>query len=262
MRLTRRQFVGLIAGAGLTGVARTAYGASDTFTFATIGDIHVLGENSTAIVGHAVDKINANPSVQFAVIVGDLAIAGRGTELDYAHQALKRLAKPWFVLPGNHDVNMTAADIYKEYNDRFGKPDWTNEREGWLFLGIDSCNEDKSDVSIRQDQIEWLKQQLDHDVSKRPIALFCHHPFNPHSKAYRVKNAGEVLSLFKDRSLRLVAAGHFHGNQVEERDGVLFTTTACCSSIRGNHDGSTAKGFRLFHVDNTSIKTEFVEVAA
>ena len=107
MRLTRRQFVGLIASAGFAGCVRTARRgaaavphASDTsgrLTFATIGDLHVLDSPSTAIVSHAADMINANRDVQFTIIVGDLATNGQAAELSFARQALRRLAKPWFV---------------------------------------------------------------------------------------------------------------------------------------------------------------------
>ena len=159
-------------------------------------------------------------------------------------------------------MNMAAKDIYHNYHDCFGDADWTHYEDHWLFLGIDSCNENKSDVVIRPDQVACIKQQLEHTAPRRPIALFSHHPFNPHSKAYRVKNADTVVGLFKNHNLKLIAAGHFHGNQVENSGDVLFTTTACCSSTRGNHDGTTSKGFRLFHVDDASITTEYVQVIA
>ena len=62
------------------------------------------------------------------------------------------------------------------------------------------------------------------------------------------------------RLLRIAAAGHWHGNQEETRDGVLFTTTACCTSTRNNFDGTPEKGYRLFHLAGDSVATEFVEV--
>ena len=72
--------------------------------------------------------------------------------------------------------------------------------------------------------------------------------------------ADEVLALFAGHNLRAVLNGHFHGNQEEVVDGVLFTTTACLSSTRGNHDGTDLKGYRLFHCAGGEITTEFVAV--
>ncbi|MBX7255910.1 MAG: metallophosphoesterase [Candidatus Hydrogenedentes bacterium] len=272
MKLTRRQFIGLVGAAGLAGCARTGLdkitdvdlvpGGPGRVTFAAINDIHVLDSRSISIVVRAAEMINATDKVRFTVALGDLASDGQLGELSLAYDALSRLEKPWFAIPGNHDVNMGAKDILNNYRKFFGEPDHRQEDEGWLFIGIDSCNENKSDVAIRPDQIDWLKKQLKHTNGKRPIALFTHHPFNPNTKAYRVQNADEVLGLFSEHNLKLVASGHFHGNQEETRDGILFTTTACCSSTRDNHDGTTSKGFRLFHLDKDSVTTEYVEVVA
>lgn len=271
MRFTRRQFIGLIGAAGLSGWARVGLdkvadmdvmpGGPGRFTFATIGDLHVLDARSTGIVNQAVDSINARDDVRFTVVLGDLATDGEYVELNLAHTSLARFEKPYFVIPGNHDVNMRAKNIYGNYTKLFSDVNWRDEEEGWLFMGIDSTNEAKSDVAIRPDQIAWIEKQLKKTNAKRPIALMTHHPFNPNTK-YRVQNADDVLAMFSDHNLKLVAAGHFHGNQEETRDGILFTTTACCSSTRENHDGTSAKGYRLFHVDKDTVTTEFIPIVA
>ena len=275
MRITRRQFIGLAGLAGLAGCSRLGLdkvkdkvasldvmpGSPGRVTFAVIGDIHVLDARSTGIVNKAVAMVNANPDVRLTIVAGDLATDGEWSELRLAKNSLDRLDRPCFAIPGNHDVCMRAKDIYANYRKQLGESDWRREEEGWLFMGIDSCNENKSDVSIRPDQIDWIEKQLKQTNPKRPIALFSHHPFNPNT-TYRVQNADEVLGLFAGHSLKLVAAGHFHGNQEETRDGILFTTTACCSSTRDNHDGTTSKGFRLFHLDQENVTTEYVEVVA
>jgi len=118
-------------------------------------------------------------------------------------------------------------------------------------------------VTVHENQLQFLTKIAERTNANRPIAIMGHHPFNPNTKAYRVINADEVLGIFSEHNLKLVAAGHYHGNQEETQDGTLFTTTACCSTTRDNFDGTSAKGFRLFHVgEDDSITTEFVEVMA
>lgn len=275
MHWTRRQFIALGAALGLASckqldrvplvnkVGLDLGGGKDaTFTFATIGDLHVLDATSTAIVGRAVQQINADDRVKAVVIVGDLATDGRLGELNLAKTGLSKLNKPYYAIPGNHDVDLTRQNIYANYTTAFGPTQWVEQHEGWVFVGLDSCNGTASDVTIPPDRIAWLSKQLNRTNRERPIALFVHHPFNPNTKAYRVGNADEVLALFANHNLKVVASGHFHGNQVEQQEGVLFTTTACCSTTRGNHDGTEAKGYRLFHVDKGVVETEFVEVRA
>lgn len=275
MHWTRRQFIALGAALGLSSCKRLHLdqlplvdkvgldlggGKDAVFSFATIGDPHVLDAGSTAIVGRAVQQINADDRVKFVVIVGDLATDGRLGEMNLAKTSLQALTKPWYTVPGNHDVDLTRQDMYANYVQAFGPTQWTGEEQGWAIIGLDSCNGTASDVTVPPDRMAWLRKQVDRIHKERPIALFVHHPLNPNTKAYRVANADEILSVFENHNLKLVASGHFHGNQVEQQDGVLFTTTACCSTTRGNHDGTDAKGFRLFHVDQGVVETEFVEV--
>jgi 3',5'-cyclic AMP phosphodiesterase CpdA len=237
-------------------------GSNAAFTFAAINDLHITNAASAAIVGRAVQQINADPRVDFTVVIGDLATDGTFSELNVARSPLDSLSKPFYVVPGNHDVDMTTRDIYANYTRVFGPTQWVEHHRGWVLLGLDSCNGTASDVTIPPDRLLWLEKQLNRINASRPIALFVHHPFNPNTKAYRVQNADQVVDMFAGHNLKLVASGHFHGNQVEERDGILFTTTVCCSTTRGNHDGTEDKGYRLFHVDQGMVDTEFVVVPA
>ncbi len=273
MKFSRRQFLGLAGALGLASCAKVkrvipdvnlsrlkpTFGSGD-FTFAAINDLHVLDTKSAGIVNQAVNNINADNRVQFTVVLGDIATGGRYQELKLAKVALDRLDKPWYAIPGNHDVDMKTKDIFGNYKAVYGPTRWDEGEEGWLFIGLNSCEESKSDVSIQPDEVAWLEQTLKKVNRERPIALFAHHPFNPNTRAYRVQNADEILGMFAEHNLKLVAAGHYHGNQVEEHNGVLFTTTACCSSTRDNHDETREKGYRLFHVAGNTIETEFVVV--
>jgi len=271
MPFTRRQFLGLVGLAGLSSCARNPVARikphiplmdDRPVAFAAINDTHVLDARSVAIVNRAVASINANPDVRFTVVLGDLATDGLLPELQLAKASLARLEKPCFAVPGNHDVNAGAADIYGNYARTFGDSNWRQEEEGWVFIGLDTCNGTASDVTVPAERVAWIEKRLRRIGEKRPIALFTHHPFNPNTKAYRVANADDVLACFAGHNLRLVASGHYHGNQVEERDGVTFTTTACCSTTRDNFDGTKEKGYRLFRLDGETLTHEFVPVQA
>lgn len=262
MRFTRRQFLwtlgALSAGAYAQNTVSARAGA-DQFTVAALNDVHLLDAASGELLKRAVERINAIPESRFSLILGDLSTSGKREELALAKQCLEGLKKPYFVVPGNHDVDPAARDPYAAFVEFFGKTQWTHREGKWLFVGLDSCVGTASDVSVPAERIEWLKAQLPKEAPAAPIALCCHHPLNPHTK-YRIKNADEILGLFKEFNLKVVMSGHWHGNQVEEKDGVLFVTTACCSTTRGNFDKTPAKGFRLFHMTGNVVKTEFVEV--
>lgn len=266
MNHSRREFLTLLGALGLSSSAVAAFkpfgGGKGPLTIAAINDTHVLDARSTGLVSRAVNHINANSDVAFTVVLGDLATDGKMGELSLAKSTLDRLENPYAVVPGNHDVDPTCKNILANYEREFGDLQWQDKSGGWVFVGFNSCEGTGSDVTVSPEQVAWLSKRVRKIDRDRPIALFAHHPFNPHTKNYRVKNAEEVLGLFGDHNLKLVATGHWHGNQVETRDGILFTTTACCSSTRGNFDDTTAKGYRLFHFDKKEVQTEFVTVQA
>ncbi len=266
MHLSRRQFLGLLGALGLSSckhmqVPLVGGGDKGPFTIATMGDLHLLDARSSAIVTHAVDQINETRDVRFAVVIGDLTTSAKLSEFNLAKASLDRFRVPYFAVPGNHDVQAGAPNPLANYLRDFKARNWVHEEDAWSFIGLDSCEGTSSDVSIGAEQIEWLKKHIKKIGPNRPIGMFAHHPFNPKTK-YRVKNADEVLALFADRKLKFVACGHWHGNQVEEQNGVLFTTTACCSSTRPNFDDTKPKGYRLFHIEGENVTTEFVEVTA
>jgi len=275
MRLSRRQFIGLLGGLGLSSCSSLGldevkaerfkpnihFGKEGPLTFAAINDLHVLDAKSTAIVNRAVHHINEQPHIHFTVALGDVATDGKLQEINLVNTCLDKLQQPYFCVPGNHDVDLAASNIYANYERAFGACPWTEGEEGWRFIGLDTCNGAASDVTVPHERMAWLEAHLKKIKPERPIALFTHHPFNPNTKAYRVQNAEQVLDLFSGHNLRLVASGHYHGNQVEERNGILFTTTACCSSTRNNFDGTPAKGYRLFRIEGDRIEHEFIEVS-
>ena len=276
MKLSRREFIALTAALGLSACARVKVpliggGEKGPFTVAAMNDLHVKDAGSTAVINRAIEKINATPGLRFTVILGDLSTDGELSELNLAKGSLSRLVKPYSALPGNHDVQANGANIFANFEKVFGQTQWVREDGNWVFVGLNSCQGASSDVTIPDECVAWLKKEIKRVNPKRSIALFAHHPFNPHSKEYRVKNADEVIGLFSGHNteaasyrpaadLKLVAAGHWHGNQVEEQNGILFTTTACCSSTRPNFDGTPGKGYRLFRFDADRVATEFVEV--
>jgi len=262
MRFSRREFLGL---AGALGLGCCAWGtdengASKSFSVAAINDIHVVDAASVALLARAVERINALPDIRLTVVLGDISMNGKREQLDLAKKALDRLARPYAAVPGNHEALTKGTLPYAAYTRAFKERSWVRHEEGWFLIGLDSCEGGAVDVKIRLSRVAWLSEQLQKIPTDRPIALFAHHPFNPHSSAYRVRNADKVLALFSNHQLKLVASGHWHGNQVETQDGILFTTTACCSTTRDNHDLTPAKGFRLFHFGKDNVETEFVAV--
>ncbi|MBI1319065.1 MAG: twin-arginine translocation signal domain-containing protein [Candidatus Hydrogenedens sp.] len=263
--MDRRTFLKTCGAAGMASLAGPwawAADASKPLRFVAINDLHVLGEGTERIVARAVEQINALEDIAFTVVVGDLGSLGAEGEMRLAKQALDGLEQPYFCVPGNHDFAPKTDDGYVHYDAFFDTQQWHAERpeDGWAFIGLNTCNEMKSDVTVPPERLAWLAEQIAAVPKEMPIALFGHHPFNPHTKAYRVRNADEIIAMFAEHNLRLVISGHYHGNQVEERDGITFVTNACCSTTRGNFDKTEERGFRCYDLHGSDFTHEFVVV--
>ncbi len=236
------------------------FSGSGNFTFAAINDLHMLDAKSTSLLNRAVLQIKADESIKFVTVLGDVASDGRLEEFRLAKQCLDKLEKPYFCIPGNHDCTPGTSDPYANFRSVFGNTQWEYSDEGWLVIGLDTSAPGQVDGIVSPERLDWLKEVIRHTAKSRPIALMAHHPFNPSTKGKRVSNADEVLGLFSGMNLKLVAGGHYHGNQAEVKDGILFLTTACCASSRDNHDGTKEKGYRRFTIAKEAIEHQFVPV--
>ena len=223
-----------------------------SFTFAEAADTHVTDTVSVEIVNDGVDMIHADARVAFSLWLGDLTQNSKSDEMALARMTLDRLRRPRHTLRGNHDQ---AADYYSR---EFGELNYTFEYAGWKFVMLDSNPGDKTPIDGAR--ITWLREVLAETDADQPLILCTHHPLYPNTKAYLLAGAAEVLALFAGHNLKAVVAGHYHGNQEEVIDGVLYTTTACLATTRGNFDGTTMRGYRLFHCTEDTITTEFVAV--
>ena len=257
---TRRQFLITCAAGISVAPALWAQTSFPKFTFATISDCHLNDAASAAILEKTVRCINEDERISFAVILGDVATAAKTEELELAKKALDQFSKAWYIVPGNHDVRPKGDDPIGSYGTIYGAPRWVHAYQGWALIGFNSCDGSKSDVTVGTEELDWLRKQAAALQPDQPVALFCHHPLNPHSARYRIENADEIINIFEGHTLRIAAAGHWHGNQVETQGDILFTTTACCSTTRNNFDNTAAKGYRLFHINGDKVDTEFVEV--
>jgi len=213
--------------------------------------VHITDTRSVEILNDGVDMINGDPRVAFSLWLGDLTQASEADAMALARMGLSRLRQPYHVLRGNHDL--AGGHFERE----FGPLNHAFEYGGWKFIMLDSNPENEP---FSEDRMQWLRDVLAATDPAQPLVLCTHHPLYPNTRAYLAPGAADVIALFSGHNLRAALSGHYHANQEGIVDGVLYTTTACLSSTRGNHDGTTKHGYRLFHCTRDSISTEFVTV--
>ena len=264
----------------------------EKFSFAFITDIHLQPE-SNAIEGflEAIDTIN-DLKPDFVITGGDLIMDALGQRYGRADslytlylETVKALKMPVYNAMGNHEIygiySRSGADPEhpdygeKMFENRIGKSYYSFEHKGWKFMILNSIEDTGKDSYIGlidNDQIEWIKEELQKTDSTIPLAIITHIPFItantqkyqgttlPNDSSLVISNGKEVLDLFEGHNLKLVLQGHLHLVEDIFIDDIHFITggAICAAWWRGPYRGDE-EGFVLVKVNGSEFTWEFVD---
>jgi len=271
--MTRKQFLKTMA-AGVAGTIIPGFisgcsslGQSQRQAFRPVkilafGDMHIKDEKKIAYPRKVVEAMNKEGG-DLVLACGDLGTDGKRSELELAKGILDELKMPYYPVVGNHDALYSEGQDETLFSEVFSleQNNYHFVKNGVHFIAIDhGCGKSYHSNAVRPKVMAWIKETLTEIPNDEPIVFFSHYPFGKGVK-YQTKNAAEVLALFANKKLLAMVSGHFHGNTERRENGILMTTTACCSGTRGNFDGTKAKGYRVFQIDKEmNVSTEFKEV--
>jgi 3',5'-cyclic AMP phosphodiesterase CpdA len=268
--------------------------SEDEFTFAYLADIHLQPELH-AMEGFrlAIDTLNKiNPD--FILTGGDLirdALGQTWSRSDSLYNIYMEMTgdlnMPVYNTIGNHEVfgwyreeeEITGHPEFgkKMYENRLGERFYSFDHKGWHFIVLDAIGraEDGGYFGLIEDeQIEWLKNDLEKVDKQTPIALSVHIPFIsvrtqlvkgstvPNADGLVITNARDVLLNLYEYNLRLVLQGHLHFlEDIYVGDKTHFITAgAVCGLWWNNKPGSTPEeGFLLVRVKGEQIEWEYVD---
>lgn len=249
--ISRRSALGLLLAAGLwpgcVRVPSTQRPAGAPFTFAALNDLHHAQPECDPWF-EAVFAQVAQVRPAFILLLGDLADRGDPASFATVRRLSERVGVPCYAVPGNHDNDVEktpalfAAAFSGVLNSRF-------QHEGWQFVGLDSSDENKwRDTRVSAASLAWLDRELASLDPERPTVLFTHFPLAPDIRTQQGNvltplNAEAVLQRLVAFNLRSVLSGHFHGITERPWSRGQLVTGACCSRVRGNHDGTPTKGW-------------------
>ncbi len=268
--------------------------SSDQFTFAYLTDIHLQPE-LRAVEGFelAIDTINKlNPD--FVITGGDLVMDALGASFGRADSLYNlykevsgELKMPVYNTIGNHEVFGlyeesgvdTSHSEYgkKMYEKRIGERYYSFDHKGWHFMILDAIGitKDREYIGLIDDQqMEWIRSDLEKIDKSTPVALSVHIPFitvqtqlaegslaaTPENLI--INNAKDVLLLFGGYNLKLVLQGHLHFlEDICLNEQVHFITAGAVSGRWWkNRPGSNPEeGFLLVHVDGEEIESDYID---
>ena len=294
MKITRNYFLSSIIVFVLIFTGIFCSQATYDFSFVFMTDIHIQPEKRAAEgLKKAVDRINVL-SPDFVITGGDLIMDALGQKFERADklynlykETIIELNMPVYNTIGNHEhfgwyedsgVEPSHPEYGKKmFKNRLGKGNtyFSFDHGGWHFLILDSVG-DTGERSyygwMDEDQIEWIKSDLEKVNRTTPIALSVHIPFitvmtqlirgplEPNGKGTVINNSREVLELFKNHNLKLVLQGHLHYLEDIYVNDVHFITGGAVSARwwDGPRHG-VEEGFLLVNVKGENFDWEYID---
>lgn len=220
MQLRRREFLISMAAAGCLAMfcspyALAAVSGNPKIRFALVSDTH-LGKTSPQVMETVVQEINESPA-EFTLFLGDLVAGGSKNENQYPQwvEIAKRLKKPWYAVPGNHDPIEFFVKYVSEKTDR------VMDYKGYRFILFDDAHNPKDSHLgvVSPEQLSWITQRIDEGAQKHLRVILVAH-IASHKNLHpdvgwwiRDESGGkEFNAMLEAKSATVVAlfSGHFH----------------------------------------------------
>lgn len=260
-------FTVVLASAAYVGIGYHAE-EKEAFRFVFATDIHLQPEkHSIEGFNQAIFHINGlRPKPHFIITGGDLIEDSYVKDQESAaklydlfQSALEKLDRPVYHIIGNNDyVRWNTTSAGKESLPDYGKGMFRRrlgkgttyssfDHGGWRFILLDSLEvneEGRLHGYIDQNQMRWLKEELEKAGKEKPVCVALHIPLlsllpqlyknilaEP-PEYFLVKNATEVIELLSVHNVKLVLQGHLHLLEELKYKNITYITGGSVSGFK------------------------------
>jgi len=163
------------------------------------------------------------------------------------------------------------------YEKRIGERFYSFDHKGWHFIVLDAMSRREDGHyfgKVEDEQIEWLKKDLEMIDKNTPIVLSVHIPFitvqiqltegslaaTPEDLV--ITNSREVLLLLYEYNLKLVLQGHLHFLEyICVNEDVYFITAGAVSGRwwQNKPESTPEEGFLMVYVDGEEIDWDYID---
>lgn len=207
--------------------------------FAILSDIHVTpGNANEGKLQEAVVEINAS-DVDAVIVSGDLTNEGSDEQLRNVKQILDGIAKPLYVIPGNHENNWSQSAC-KTFNDLWGNDRFVFTVGKLVVIGM-NCGPfmKMGDGHIKQEDLTWLDKTLSEMVKPGMKVLSVNH----YPLLDDLDNYDDYARILTKYPVITHQNGHWHRWRQYETYGIIGLMVRCLDMGGGDY------GYTLMDVD-------------
>lgn len=182
--------------------------------FAFLTDLHFeQGNESAEQMRQIISEINGS-DLEFVIINGDLSNQGSDQELAFAFELFNELQIPWYIIPGNHEMNWSESSG-KSFHSIFGNDKFSFVKDDFLFIGVNTGPFMRmGDGHIKNEDIQWIENTLHEHTGKKTI-FFAHYPL-----ADGLDRWYELTEVLKEYDVKMAFCGHGHQLQLMNFNGI------------------------------------------
>jgi 3',5'-cyclic AMP phosphodiesterase CpdA len=187
----------------------------------------VLGDNRSnpAVFGRVLRQLNQDPSLAFAMVVGDMVDQGTLTQFhDFFKQIRSAVRLPFLTVVGNHDLGQNQdLTLYRKI---FGPDYYAFQLGDYYFIVLNN----NLYTGMGEAQMAWLEGELRKSQGYKTRLVFLHIPlFDPRGgdKHHCLPEAAgrQLAALFRQYRVSHIFAGHIHSYFSGAWEGVPYTIT-------------------------------------
>ena len=228
---------------------------TDTHLFAA-EDGTLLGIDTAESLNAVIDAVlSSGRSFDFVLCTGDLSQDYSTGSYERFARIIRRLGKPVYWLPGNHDDGplmyriMPGLGISTAREIRCGR---------WQFLMLNSQVYSAPCGYLAPDQLAFLRERLDRSDGLFSAVCLHHNVFHTESAwldQHDLKNTDQFKSIIYHHGMvKLVLCGHIHQNLERELGGIDYIATPSTSI-------QFAFGHNDFQLDRIGPGWRFIDFA-
>jgi 3',5'-cyclic AMP phosphodiesterase CpdA len=179
---------------------------------AVLSDTHLFYDELKDAVGH----MNADSSIDFVIVTGDVTQFGYAEEYERFSDILARLRAPAIVAIGNHDLQAAGKSIYLRL---YGPTDFTFAWRGYEFVFFD---DNARGISNGIPDWAWLDSAMAAAGDSLRVIPVCHAP--PHTDQLDSAQSERLVRLYAAHQAVIALGGHTHHYDFGEffGDGVPY----------------------------------------
>ncbi len=218
---------------------QTALEMNSNLVIIQISDLHIKAEAGQHFSGYDTEQSFQNllqhihqqhSQIDLLLITGDLAQDPCLASYQRIYQTLKKYPYRSICLPGNHD----ELDLmHQVFADKTINCDRVIRFKHWQVICLNSKKTGSQGGYLAEEELRFLKQQLQKPPELNTLIAVHHHPAKTHSSwmdGMMIENNDELFTLLEDYPLvKAISCGHIHQVLQQTIAGiqVLGTPSTC-----------------------------------